>query len=472
MKMPRNIGPVHFIGIGGIGMSGIAEILHNQGYTVQGSDASLNPNVQRLREMGIKVEIGQSAENLGAAEVVVVSSAIKKDNPELLAARAKALPIVRRAEMLAEIMRFKTAIAIGGTHGKTTTTTLVATLLDAGNLDPTVINGGIINAYGTNARLGGGEWMVVEADESDGTFVKLPADVAIVTNIDPEHLDHYGDFEGVKKAFLQFVENVPFYGFAVMCLDHPEVQALVGEIKDRRVITYGRNPQADVRLIDLENHDGVQHFSVEIRDRIRLTQLRIDGLELPMPGVHNALNATAAIAVADQLHVPAEAIRKGLKGFTGVKRRFTKTGVVGGITVIDDYGHHPVEIAAVLRAARQSTKRDVIAVVQPHRYSRLHDLFDDFSACFNDADTVIIAPVYAAGEQPIPGVTHEELVNRIRARGHRDARVIDRAEALAPLLASRAADGDYVVCLGAGNITQWAAALPAELGALLGVDPQ
>ncbi|WP_108396555.1 UDP-N-acetylmuramate--L-alanine ligase [Devosia submarina] len=472
MKMPRNIGPVHFIGIGGIGMSGIAEILHNQGYTVQGSDASLNPNVQRLLDMGIKVEIGQSADNLGAAEVVVVSSAIKKDNPELLAARAKALPIVRRAEMLAEIMRFKTAIAIGGTHGKTTTTTLVATLLDAGNLDPTVINGGIINAYGTNARLGGGEWMVVEADESDGTFVKLPADVAIVTNIDPEHLDHYGDFDGVKKAFLQFVENVPFYGFAVMCLDHPEVQALVGEIKDRRVITYGRNPQADVRLIDLENHDGVQHFSVEIRDRIRLTQLRIDGLELPMPGIHNALNATAAIAVADQLHVPAEAIRKGLKGFTGVKRRFTKTGVVGGITVIDDYGHHPVEIAAVLRAARQSTKRDVIAVVQPHRYSRLHDLFDDFSACFNDADTVIIAPVYAAGEQPIAGVTHEELVNRIRARGHRDARVIDRAEALAPLLASRAADGDYVVCLGAGNITQWAAALPAELGALLGADPQ
>ncbi|WP_316355390.1 UDP-N-acetylmuramate--L-alanine ligase [Devosia sp.] len=472
MKMPRNIGPVHFIGIGGIGMSGIAEILHNQGYTVQGSDASLNPNVQRLRDMGIKVEIGQSGDNLGKAEVVVVSSAIKKDNPELVAARAKALPIVRRAEMLAEIMRFKTAIAIGGTHGKTTTTTLVATLLDAGNLDPTVINGGIINAYGTNARLGGGEWMVVEADESDGTFVKLPADVAIVTNIDPEHLDHYGDFEGVKKAFHQFVENVPFYGFAVMCLDHPEVQALVGEIKDRRVITYGRNPQADVRLVDLETIDGISHFAVEIRDRIRMTQLRIDGLELPMPGVHNALNATAAIAVADQLHVPAEAIRKGLKGFTGVKRRFTKTGVVGGITVIDDYGHHPVEIAAVLRAARQSTRRDVIAVVQPHRYSRLHDLFDDFSACFNDADTVIVAPVYAAGEQPIPGVTHEELVARIRARGHRDARVLDKPEDLAELIAGRAEDGDYVVCLGAGNITQWAASLPAELGALIAKDPE
>ncbi len=472
MKMPRNIGPVHFVGIGGIGMSGIAEILHNQGYVVQGSDAAANPNVQRLRDMGIRIEIGQKAENLGEAAVVVVSSAIKKDNPELVAARARALPVVRRAEMLAEIMRFKNAIAIGGTHGKTTTTTLVATLLDAGDLDPTVINGGIINAYGTNARLGEGEWMVVEADESDGTFVKLPADVVVVTNIDPEHLDHYHDFEGVKQAFHNFVENVPFYGFAVMCLDHPEVQALVGQIKDRRVITYGRNPQADVRLVDLETIDGVSHFAVEIRDRIRLTQLRIDGLQLPMPGVHNALNATAAIAVADQLHVPAEAIRKGLKGFTGVKRRFTKTGMVGGITVIDDYGHHPVEIAAVLRAARQSTKRDVVAVVQPHRYSRLHDLFDDFAACFNDADTVIVAPVYAAGEQPIPGVTNDELVNRIRARGHRDARVLDRSEDLAELIAGRAADGDYVVCLGAGNITQWATALPGELATLLGKDVQ
>jgi UDP-N-acetylmuramate--alanine ligase len=472
MKMPRNIGPVHFVGIGGIGMSGIAEILHNQGYVVRGSDSSANPNVQRLQAMGISVEIGQRAENLKDAAVVVISSAIKKGNPELAAARAKGLPVVRRAEMLAEIMRFKNAIAIGGTHGKTTTTTLVATLLDAGNMDPTVINGGIINAYGTNARLGDGEWMVVEADESDGTFVKLPADVAIVTNIDPEHLDHYRDFAAVKRAFLNFVENVPFYGFAVMCLDHPEVQALVGEIRDRRVITYGRNPQADVRLVDLHIIDGVSHFAVEIRDRIRLTHLRIEGLELPMPGEHNALNATAAIAVADQLKVPAEAIRKGLKNFSGVKRRFTKTGVVAGITIIDDYGHHPVEIASVLRAARQSAKGDVIAVVQPHRYSRLNDLFDDFAACFNDADTVIVAPVYAAGETPIEGVTHEELVTRIRARGHRDARVIDRPEALAPLIASRASDGDYVVCLGAGNITQWAAALPAELGALIGKEPE
>jgi UDP-N-acetylmuramate--alanine ligase len=420
--------------------------------------------------MGIKIAIGQAAENLGEAEVVVVSSAIKKDNPELVAARARALPVVRRAEMLAEIMRFKNAIAIGGTHGKTTTTTLVAALLDAGALDPTVINGGIINAYGTNARLGAGDWMVVEADESDGTFVKLPADVAVVTNIDPEHLDHYRDFDGVKRAFRQFVENVPFYGFAVMCLDHPVVQSLVGEVQDRRVITYGTNPQADVRLVDLQTINGVSHFSIEIRDRIRQTQLRIDGLELPMPGQHNALNATAAIAVADQLRVPADAIRRGLKGFSGVKRRFTRVGEVGGITIIDDYGHHPVEIASALRAARQSTRRDVIAVVQPHRFSRLHDLFDDFAACFNDADTVLVAPVYAAGEQPMPGVTHDELVHRIIALGHRDARVLDDPATLAQLIAGRAEDGDYVVCLGAGNITQWAGALPAELGALIGKD--
>ncbi|SDG51581.1 UDP-N-acetylmuramate--L-alanine ligase [Pelagibacterium luteolum] len=462
-KMPRDIGPVHFIGIGGIGMSGIAEVLHTQRYTVRGSDQATNANVQRLQAMGIEVMIGQTGENIRDAAVVVVSSAIKKDNPELKEARARGLPIVRRAEMLAEIMRFKNAIAIGGTHGKTTTTSMVAALLDAGQFDPTVINGGIINAYGTNARLGQGDWMVVEADESDGTFVKLPADVAVVTNIDPEHLDHYHDFDGVKKAFRNFVENVPFYGFAVMCLDHPTVQALVGEIEDRRMITYGRNPQADVRLIDVTNENGTSRFSVVIRDRVSEQTRTVADLELPMPGMHNVLNATAAIAVAQELKITDDQIRAGLKGFGGVKRRFTKTGEVNGITVIDDYGHHPVEISSVLRAARQSTKRDVIAVVQPHRYSRLHDLFDDFSACFNEADTVLVAPVYAAGEAPIDGVSHSELVDRIRARGHRDARVIAGPEELAGIIAERAGEGDYVVCLGAGNITLWAAALPGEL---------
>ena len=467
--MPREIGPVHFVGIGGIGMSGIAEILHSQGYVVRGSDLTENPNVLRLRAMGIKVIIGQERDNLGDAAVVVISSAIKKDNPELMEARRRALPVVRRAEMLAEIMRFKNAIAIGGTHGKTTTTSLVSALLDAGDMDPTVINGGIINAYGTNARLGGGDWMVVEADESDGTFTKLPADVAVVTNMDPEHLDHYGDFAAVRSAYYQFVENVPFYGFAVMCVDHPEVQALVGEIEDRRVITYGQNPQADVRLVDLVQSGGASRFGVELRDRVTGEQKAIADIALPMPGLHNALNATAAIAVADHMGISADAIRKGLADFGGVKRRFTRTGTVDGITIIDDYGHHPVEIAFVLDAARQATGRDVIAVMQPHRYSRLSELFEEFAACFNNADTVIIAPVFAAGEEAVEGIDHRELARRIRALGHRDVRTIEGPEMLAPMIRERAADGDYVVCLGAGNITQWAARLPEELTVLKGI---
>ncbi len=468
MKMPQEIGPVHFVGIGGIGMSGIAEILHTQGYTVRGSDMAANPNVQRLQGMGIEVEIGQRAENLKDAAVVVISSAIKSSNPELIEARRRALPVVRRAEMLAEIMRFKNAIAIGGTHGKTTTTSLVSALLDAGNLEPTVINGGIINAYGTNARLGNGDWMVVEADESDGTFVKLPADVAVVTNIDPEHLDHYGDFDGVKDAFYAFVENVPFYGFAVMCLDHPEVQALVGEIEDRKVVTYGTNPQADVRIVNARTEGSSTYFDVVARDRLAKTEKTITDLELPMPGRHNVLNATAAIAVADQLGVTADQIRAGLKGFGGVKRRFTQTGEVNGVRIIDDYGHHPVEINSVLQAARQSASGAVIAVVQPHRYTRLHDLFAEFSACFNDADTVVVAPVYPAGETPIEGVNHHELARRIRAWGHRDVHVLDDESQLAQMIKDIAKPGDYVVCLGAGSITQWAGRLPGELEILTG----
>jgi UDP-N-acetylmuramate--alanine ligase len=468
MKMPQNIGPVHFVGIGGIGMSGIAEVLHNQGYKVRGSDLNQNPNVTRLQEKGIEVEIGQRAENLKDAAVVVISSAIKKDNPELMEARARALPIVRRAEMLAEIMRFKNAIAIGGTHGKTTTTSLVSTLLEAGNMDPTVINGGIINAYGTNARLGDGDWMVVEADESDGTFVKLPADVAVVTNVDPEHLDHYGSFDEVKKAFIHFVENVPFYGFAVMCLDHPVVQALVGEITDRRVITYGQNPQSDVLLKNIRVENGHNIFDVTIRHRIQGGETQIDSLELPMPGIYNALNATAAIAVANRLGVSSDEIRKGLMGFSGVKRRFTTTGVVNGVRIIDDYAHHPVEISSVLTAARSAAKGDVIAVMQPHRYSRLDDLFEEFAGCFNDANTVLVAPVFAAGEQPREGVSNASLVERMRAKGHRDARILEGPEHLAKVLSERVKPDDYVVCLGAGNITQWAASLPDELNTYIG----
>jgi UDP-N-acetylmuramate--alanine ligase len=466
MKLPRDIGPIHFVGIGGIGMSGIAEVLCNLGYTVTGSDVTESQNVKRLRDLGIAVAIGHTARNLDGADVVVVSSAIKRDNPELAAARARRLPVVRRAEMLAELMRLKSCIAIAGTHGKTTTTSLVAMLLDAGRLDPTVINGGIINAYGTNARLGAGDWMVVEADESDGTFLKLPADIAIVTNVDPEHLDHFKTFDAVQSAFQAFVENVPFYGFAVMCTDHQVVHTMVGRIEDRRIITYGENPQADVRLVGLEHANGNSRFSVVFRDRAGDDVHSIDDLVLPMPGRHNALNATAAIAAAHNLGISDAVIRTALSGFGGVRRRFTRTGTWNGITVIDDYGHHPVEIEAVLRAARESTPGQVIAVVQPHRYSRLHTLFERFCTCFNDADSVIVAHVYPAGEAPIPGADRDSLITGLRARGHRHVLGLDGPQQLASLVRNIARPSDYVVCLGAGSITQWAYALPGELAAL------
>jgi UDP-N-acetylmuramate--alanine ligase len=463
MKLPRDIGPIHFVGIGGIGMSGIAEVLNNLGYTVQGSDVAESANVKRLRDLGIQVTVGHAAQNVDNAAVLVVSSAIKRDNPELIAARHNRLPVVRRAEMLAELMRLRSCIAIAGTHGKTTTTSMVAALLDAGHFDPTVINGGIINAYGTNARLGAGNWMVVEADESDGTFLKLPADIAIVTNVDPEHLDHFKTFDAVQEAFRAFVENVPFYGFAVMCTDHPVVQTLVGRIEDRRIITYGENPQADVRLVDLSHVNGSSQFTLLFRDRGGATTHEIKDLVLPMPGRHNALNATSAVAVARELGMPDDLIRQALAGFGGVKRRFTRTGEWNGAAIIDDYGHHPVEIAAVLRAARESSRGQVIAVVQPHRYTRLQTLFEQFCACFNDADAVIVANVYAAGEAPIPGADRDALVQGLRARGHRQVIPLEASTDLAGIVRGLAKPGDYVVLLGAGNITQWAYALPGEL---------
>jgi UDP-N-acetylmuramate--alanine ligase len=466
MKLPPKIGPIHFVGIGGIGMSGIAEVLMNLGYTVQGSDATDGANVKRLRDNGAKVFIGHRTEHVDGAEVVVVSSAIKRDNPELVIAREKRLPVVRRAEMLAELMRLKSCVAVAGTHGKTTTTSLVAALLDAGNLDPTVINGGIINAYGTNARLGAGDWMVVEADESDGTFLKLPADIAILTNVDAEHLDHFKTFAAVQDAFVDFIANVPFYGFAVMCTDHPIVQRLVGRIEDRRIVTYGENPQADVRLADVSHGDGRSRFTVQFRDHAGRIVHAIHDLTLPMPGRHNALNATAAVAVARELKISDEAIRKALGSFGGVGRRFTRVGECNGVTIIDDYGHHPVEIAAVLKAARESTKGQVIAVMQPHRYTRLQSLFEPFSTCFNDADAVIIAEVYSAGEAPIAGIDRDHLVAAVRARGHRQVIALPGQRELASIVKSLAKPGDYVVCLGAGNITQWAYALAGELKAL------
>ncbi len=465
--LPLDIGVIHFVGIGGIGMSGIAETLHALGYDVQGSDVADGANIERLRRLGIEVAIGHRSENIAGASVVVVSTAIKPDNPEVVSARAQLLPVVRRAEMLAELMRLKWSIAVGGTHGKTTTTSLVAAVLDAAEFDPTVINGGIINAYGTNARLGGGDWMVVEADESDGTFVKLPATIAVVTNIDPEHLDFYGDFDAVREAFATFVSNIPFYGFATLCIDHPEVQTLISHLSDRRIITSGFSRQADVRGVNVATAAGGVRFDVEVAERAGGAARTIEGVELPMYGAHNAQNALAAVSVALEMGIGDDAIRRGLAGFAGVNRRFTKTGEVAGVTIIDDYGHHPVEIAAVLDAARNSTPGRVIAVFQPHRYTRVQSLFDDFCTCFNDADIVFVTDIYPAGESPIEGVDRDALVAGLRDHGHRDVRPLPEPENLAKLIAAAAQPNDMVVCLGAGNITAWARALPGQLAPLM-----
>ncbi|MGE3475032.1 MAG: UDP-N-acetylmuramate--L-alanine ligase [Rhodospirillaceae bacterium] len=465
-SMPLDIGIIHFVGIGGIGMSGIAEVMHNLGYQVQGTDIAQNANVDRLRALGVRIEIGHRAENLGDARVVVISSAVKADNPEVAAARKAMLPIVRRAEMLAELMRLKWSVAVGGTHGKTTTTSLVATVLDAAGLDPTVINGGIINAYGTNARRGEGEWMVVEADESDGTFTRLPATIAIVTNIDPEHLDFYKEFAKVKEAFRTFVLSIPFYGFGVLCIDHPEVQALLPQLTDRKIITYGLSPLAQVRGMNLVLDTAGVRFDAALSDRLTGGERVIKDIRLTMFGQHNVLNALAAVSVAAEMGISDDLIREGLARFTGVKRRFTRVGETNGITVIDDYGHHPVEIAAVLKAARQATKGRVIAVVQPHRYSRLQSLFAEFCQCFNDADHVIVADVYPAGEQPIPGVDRDALINGLHAHGHKAVTALVSPKHLAAVIDDIASAGDIVVCLGAGNITAWAHALPADLAAI------
>ena len=453
-----DIGTIHFIGIGGIGMSGIAEVMHNLGYRVQGSDVAEGYVIEGLRARGIPVAIGHSADNLGDAAVVVTSTAIKRGNPEVELALEKRVPVVRRAEMLAELMRLKSTVAVAGTHGKTTTTSMVAALLDAGGVDPTVINGGIINSYGSNARLGASDWMVVEADESDGSFLRLDGTVAVVTNIDPEHLDHYGSFDAVKDAFVEFVENVPFYGAALLCLDHPEVQAIIPRVRDRRVVTYGFSAQADVRGVNVTPIPGGNRFETIIRRRDGTTR-SIEGIELPMPGRHNVQNALAAIGVALELGVSDEIIRTGFAKFGGVKRRFTKVGEVDGATVIDDYGHHPVEIRAVLSAAREGAEGRVIAVVQPHRFTRLRDLMGDFQTAFNEADIVYVAPVYPAGEQPIEGVDAAALVSGLKQRGHRAAQEIAGPDALAATLAETVRAGDMVICLGAGDITRWAASL-------------
>ena len=462
-RVPLSIGAIHFIGIGGIGMSGIAEIMHNLGYKVQGSDAVENANVKRLRAMGFNIAIGQSAQNLKDAHAVVYSSAVKPGNVEFEEARKLNLPLVRRAEMLAEIMRLKSCVAIAGTNGKTTTTTMVAALLDAGGLDPTVVNGGIINAYGTNARLGAGDWVVVEADESDGTFLRLPATVAVVTNADPDHLDYYGTFDRMRDAFQRFVENVPFYGFAVLCIDHPEVQAMVGRIEDRRIVTYGLSPQADVRATNVSYSEGASHYDVVITDRRRNTETRIEQMCLPMPGEHNIQNSLAAITVARELGIPDATIKEALRKFAGVKRRFTKVGEWNGAAIIDDYGHNPFKIAAALKAARQAYSGPVIAVVQPHRYTRLRDTWEQFCSCLNDADVAIIAPVYPAGEQPIEGFDRDTYAEGLRAHGHRNVVTIDGGMDLAAIVGPLAKEGGAIVLLGAGSISHWAYMLQSQL---------
>ncbi len=457
-----DIGTIHFVGIGGIGMSGIAEVMHNLGYEVQGSDIAEGYVVEGLRAKGIKVMIGHDAANLGDAAVIVTSTAVKRGNPEVEAALERRIPLVRRAEMLAELMRLKRTVAVAGTHGKTTTTSMVAAMLDSGGIDPTVINGGIINQYGSNARLGTSEWMVVEADESDGSFLRLDGTIAVVTNIDPEHLDHYGDFDRVKAAFIEFIENVPFYGVAILCLDHPEVQAIIPRIRDRRITSYGFAAQADVRAENVVPIPGGNRFDVVVRARDG-SQRIITGVEMPMPGRHNVQNALAAIAVGLEMGMTDAQVQKGFATFGGVKRRFTNVGTVDDITIIDDYAHHPVEIRAVLSAAREGAKGRVIAVCQPHRYSRLGDLMEEFASCFNDADMVCVTPVYAAGEAPIEGVNATELVGKIKRRGHHAAREVADSEDLAQMIAAEAQAGDMVVCLGAGDITKWAGGLASAV---------
>jgi UDP-N-acetylmuramate--alanine ligase len=457
-----DIGTIHFVGIGGIGMSGIAEVMKILGYQVQGSDIAESYVVESLRQRGIEVKIGHDAANLDGASVVVVSSAVKRGNPEIEAAYERRIPVVRRAEMLAELMRLKSTVAVAGTHGKTTTTSMVAALLDAGGIDPTVINGGIINAYGSNARLGSSDWMVVEADESDGSFLRLDGTIAVVTNIDPEHLEHYGSFDKVKDAFVEFVENVPFYGAALLCVDHPEVQGIIPRLRDRRIVTYGFAAQADVRGTGVVPFPGGSRFDVIVRDRQGALRT-IEGVELPMPGRHNVQNALAAIGVALELGIADDLIVTGFSRFGGVKRRFTKVGEIEGTTIIDDYGHHPVEIKAVLAAAREGAEGRVIAVVQPHRYTRLNALMEEFQSAFNDADVVYVAPVYAAGEEPIEGVSSESLAEGLKERGHRAVRTVDSPADLARQLRDLAAPGDMVICLGAGDITKWAAGLAAGI---------
>jgi UDP-N-acetylmuramate--alanine ligase len=467
MQMPAKIGTVHIVGIGGIGMSAIAEILHAKGYIAQGSDQKESANVKRLRAKGIRVFVGHDVVNLVGAKYVVVSTAVKPGNVELEAARAKGLPIIGRAEMLAELMRLYATVAVTGTHGKTTTTSLIAHLFRAGGKDPTVITGGIVNDWGSNARLGDGQWMIVEADESDGTFIKIPTQIGIVTNIDPEHLDYFKSVENMHQQFATFLRNIPFYGLAVACIDHPVVRDMLDGLElrrnGRRLLTYGTTPGADLMLRSAHVEGAATVFDADLGPRLFGGARTLKGWSVPIPGQHNALNALAAIAAASEAGIPDETIRAAMASFAGVKRRFQPTGSWNGIAIYDDYGHHPVEIAAVLKAARAGAKGRVIAIVEPHRFTRVRDLFADFAGCFKDADSVILTPLYSAGELPIDGVDHTALAEAVRATGHRSVSTVNSERELPAALRFQARAGDTVVCLGAGNSTEWAHALPEWL---------
>ncbi|MDX2011377.1 MAG: UDP-N-acetylmuramate--L-alanine ligase [Myxococcaceae bacterium] len=454
----RHAARVHFVGIGGIGMSGIAEVLLNLGYQVSGSDLKESDVTRRLVSLGARVGYGHREENLQTSDVVVISSAVKKDNPEVVAARRRKVPVIPRAEMLAELMRLKYSVALAGSHGKTTTTSMVATVLNAAGLDPTAVVGGKVNVLGSNAKLGKSELMVVEADESDGSFLKLHPSIAVVTNIDPEHMDHYRSLDALKAAFAEFCNRVPFYGLAVLCLDHPNVQALLPHL-DKRFVTYGSSHAADYRLEGITLDGFSTRFSAWRRDQ------SLGEFSVRMVGAHNAMNALAVIAVAEELDIPLDVVRTALAEFGGVQRRFTVKGEAKGITVVDDYGHHPAEVKATLAGARRAFGRRTVVAFQPHRYTRTHDLFEDFCSAFNDADVVFLTSVYAAGEEPIPGATSERLVEAIRSFGHPDVTYVEKRSDLVSALKPRLQPGDLVITLGAGDITNTGPELLSALNA-------
>jgi UDP-N-acetylmuramate--alanine ligase len=467
----QEVGLIHFIGIGGIGMSGMAEILHNLGYRVQGSDLNESYITERLQKNGIKVIFGHHPQNIEGVSLIVKSTDIQDSNVEIKAAFKESIPVIKRCDMLAEIMRCKPAISVSGTHGKTTTTSMIATVFDGAQMNPTVINGGVINQFNTNAYVGDGDYIIAEADESDGTFIKIPSYIAVVTNIDPEHLNYYGTFANVKTAYKTFIENIPFYGFAVLCYDHPVVREIGAQIIDRRIIKYGvEADDLDIKAVNItQDQEGMAFdviFSSNFMKRNRLNSQQIEGMKLRAYGQHNVLNCLSAIAIGIEKGISIALLQKSLANFRGVKRRFTQTGEVRGIRIIDDYAHHPEEIKVTLNAARMVANMrggKVIAVMQPHRYTRLQSLMEEFAQSFDDADEIIISEVYSAGEQSIANITSEKLIEKIKQYSSQSVYKLDDPLKLAEKINKLAKSSDLVVLLGAGSITKWAYDLPQQL---------